>query len=64
MFFPRYLRTLLAQLRFRILPLRVETGRFQNTKDPKFNQTRKLMAEESYAKIAIKMKKRMNSLQF
>ena len=48
---PRYQRYLLAQLRFEILPLRIEAGRFQNTKDPNSNQIRKLEVEERFCQI-------------
>ena len=39
-------RSIIAQLRSGILPLRIETGRFQNKKDALSKQVRKLKAEE------------------
>jgi hypothetical protein len=42
----RYQRSLLAQLRFGILPLHIETGRYQNKKDETTGQFRKLKYKE------------------
>ena len=44
--FPRYKRSLLAQFRTGVLPLRIETGRFHLTKDPVTKLYRKLNIEE------------------
>ena len=46
MYLPRSHRSLLAQLRSGILPLRIESGRFQNICDPKTGKTRKLKPQE------------------
>ena len=43
---PRYKRSLLAQFRMGVLPLRIETGRFHLTKDPVTKLYRKLNIEE------------------
>ena len=48
---PRRNRSLLAQLRFGILPLRIETGRFKNIKDSQTGQFRKLRPEERVCEI-------------
>ena len=40
-----------AQLRFGILPLRIETGRFKNIKDPHTGHFRKLRPEERLCEI-------------
>ena len=50
-FMPRKNRSLFAQLRFGILPLRIETGRFRNTKDTQTGQMRKLKPEERLCEI-------------
>ena len=39
-------RSLLAQLRFCVLPLHIETGRFQNVKDNVTGKYRKVSVEE------------------
>ena len=44
--FPRYKRSLLAQFRTGVLPLRIENGRFHLTKDPITKLYRKLNIEE------------------
>ena len=44
-------RSLFAQLRFGILPLRVETGRFKNIKDSQTGQVRKLKPQERLCEI-------------
>ena len=46
MYLPRSNRSLLAQLRSGILPLRIKSGRFQNIRDPKTGNTRKLKPQE------------------
>ena len=50
-FMPRRNRSLLAQLRFGILPLRIETGRFKNVKDQQTGQFRRLRPEERLCEI-------------
>ena len=47
----RQQRSLLAQLRAGILPLRIETGRFYNIKDPQTNKYRKLKAGERLCEV-------------
>lgn len=46
MYLPRYERSLLARLGCGVFPLRIETGRFQNIKDPVTNKFRKMKVEE------------------
>ena len=46
MYLTRQQRSILAQIRSGILPLRIETGRFQNTKDSTSKKMRKLKPEE------------------
>ena len=46
MYLPRSHRSLIAQLRSGILPLRIESGRFQNIRDPNTGKTRKLKPQE------------------
>ena len=46
MYLPRSHRSLLAQLRSGILPLRIESGRFQNIHDPNTGKIRKSKPEE------------------
>ena len=45
-FMPRQRRSLIAQLRSGILPLRIETGRYSNTMDTNTGRFRKLKVEE------------------
>ena len=44
----------MAQLRCRILPLKIETGGFQNVKDTNTGQYRKLKSRKEYV-ILVKM---------
>ena len=46
MYLPRSHRSLFAQQRSGILPLRIESGTFQNIRDPNTNKTRKLKSQE------------------
>ena len=46
MFMSRKQRSLLAQTRAGILPLKVETGRFRNIKDPLTGNMRRMKIEE------------------
>ena len=46
MYLPRTHRSLLAQLQSGILPLKIESERFQNIRDPNIGKTRKLKPQE------------------
>ena len=51
LFLSRRQRSLIAQLRAGILPLRIETGRYQNIKDNETGRFRKLHIEERLCQI-------------
>ena len=51
MYMSRLQRSLMAQLRCRILPLKIETGGFQNVKDTNTGQYRKLKVSERVCDI-------------
>ena len=57
-FMPKFKRSLFAQFRTGVLPLRIETGRYHLTKDPKSKTYRKLNVEERICLIC-----NMNSVE-
>ena len=52
-FMTRSKRSLFAQLRFGILPIRIETGRFKNIRDAESGQYRKLKPDERLCEICM-----------
>ena len=50
-YIPKFERSLISQIRCGILPLKIETGRFLNFKDPQTGKIRKLKPEERICEI-------------
>ena len=50
-YIPKYERSLISQLRIGILPLRIETGRYSNIRDPISGNLRKLLPFERVCEL-------------